>query len=62
MPGVDLSKDGDAAWEAAQRILVARAPVVLRHEEHAEIHLPAGTYRVTRQREYSPGELSLVAD
>jgi len=26
----------------------------LRHEEHAEIELPEGTYRIIRQREWSP--------
>jgi hypothetical protein len=28
---------------------------VLTHEEHAPIRLPAGLYRVVRQREYLPG-------
>lgn len=34
--------------------IVAEAGVELRHEEHAPITLPAGTYRVIRQREYTP--------
>ena len=34
----------------------------LMHEEHATIELPAGGYRVTRQREYSPEEIRNVAD
>lgn len=32
------------------------------HEEHAAIDLPVGTYRVVRQREYSPAEIRRVAD
>lgn len=32
------------------------------HQEHGSIELPAGTYRVTRQREYSPEEIRNVAD
>ena len=32
------------------------------HEEHAPIELPAGTYRVRRQRELDPREVRLVAD
>ncbi|GLY07695.1 MULTISPECIES: hypothetical protein [Actinoplanes] len=32
------------------------------HEEHGPISLPAGHYRVTRQREYIPGAFRPVAD
>lgn len=32
------------------------------HQEHASVALPPGTYRVTRQREYSPEEIRNVAD
>jgi hypothetical protein len=32
------------------------------HEEHGPIALPAGTYRVVRQREYVPGSYRPVAD
>ena len=32
------------------------------HEEHAAIDLPAGTYKVIRQREYTPTEIRRVAD
>ena len=32
------------------------------HEEHAAITLPAGWYRVIRQREYEPGSVRMVAD
>ena len=36
--------------------------VTLRHEEHAPIDLPAGPYKVTRQREYDPHGSRYVAD
>ena len=32
------------------------------HQEHAAINLPAGHYRITRQREYAPEALRNVAD
>lgn len=32
------------------------------HEEHATINLPAGWFRVIRQREYEPGAVRVVAD
>jgi hypothetical protein len=35
---------------------------MLLHEEHAVVTLPAGWYRVVRQREYVPGAVRLVAD
>ena len=44
------------------RILKADKPVRLLHEEHAPIELPAGSYVVRIQREYSPAELRNVAD
>ncbi len=56
------------AGEAVDRIednvvfLRCRNPVSLRHEEHNPISLPAGLYRVIRQREYSPEEIRRVAD
>jgi hypothetical protein len=34
----------------------------LSHEEHGPIPLPAGYYRVVRQREYVPGSVRPVAD
>ena len=35
---------------------------VVTHQEHAEIILPAGNYRITRQREYTPEAIRNVAD
>lgn len=43
-------------------LLEAKAPIVLRHEEHAPVHLPRGRYVVRIQKEYSPGELRSVVD
>lgn len=34
----------------------------LKHDEHAPIALPAGTYEVVRQREYTPQAIRNVAD
>jgi hypothetical protein len=41
-------------------VVAEQATVV--HEEHAPIHLPRGTYRVWRQREYSPAEIRAIRD
>jgi hypothetical protein len=41
---------------------VKEAMAELTHQEHATIELPTGTYRVTRQREYTPTEIRSVAD
>ncbi|MEI7729724.1 MAG: hypothetical protein WCO56_09125 [Verrucomicrobiota bacterium] len=35
---------------------------VVRHQEHSEIQLPAGNYRVTRQWEYAPEAIRYVED
>ncbi len=35
---------------------------VVTHQEHSEITLPVGNYRITRQREYSPEAIRNVAD
>lgn len=35
---------------------------VVTHQEHARIDLPKGTYRIMRQREYSPEAIRNVAD
>lgn len=41
---------------------VSEAGVSIRHDEHKTIELPAGDYKVTIQREYSPTEIRNVAD
>lgn len=45
------------------RFLRTVKPTLLRHEEHSHINLPGTTtFRVIRQREYSPREIRNVAD
>ena len=34
----------------------------LTHEEHGTIHIPAGTHKITRQREYTPEKIRFVLD
>ena len=41
---------------------VKAALAMLRHDEHATVELPRGTYEVRRQREYSPAAIRNVAD
>jgi hypothetical protein len=48
--------------ESGERFIVTERGVSLRHEEHAPVRVPPGSYRVTRQREYSPEEIRNVAD
>lgn len=49
--------------EDGARFLKVLAPsVALRHDEHETIDLPAGDYRITRQREYTPKAIIRVAD
>lgn len=50
--------------EAADELflLVDGAEVELLHHEHDVLRVPAGTYRVVRQREYAPGAFRRVAD
>lgn len=60
------SVDIDAAdwWKQAddtQFLTVAKAAAVT-HQEHAPITLPAGKYRIRRQREYTPEAIRNVAD
>lgn len=57
-PGTTGIGDEVDRWLKVQRADGA----TLRHEEHAPIFLPAGTYKVRRQREYSPEAIRQVAD
>ena len=45
-----------------ERYLSLPKESTLDHEEHSTIVLPAGKYRVIRQREYHPEEIRNVAD
>jgi hypothetical protein len=47
---------------AATILRVTGRAAELRHDEHKTIVLPRGTYRVIRQREYSPEAIRQVAD
>jgi hypothetical protein len=42
--------------------LVVEAPVLLRHQEHDPVRIPAGLYYVGRQREFHAGEARQVSD
>lgn len=56
--------DPDKGYQGmvADAVLKVEQPTALKHEEHAEIPLPAGNYLVIRQVEYTPEELRRVAD
>lgn len=56
----DWWKQGDGLTE--EKFITVNCPARLTHQEHATVELPEGTYRVTRQREYSPEEIRNVAD
>lgn len=45
-----------------RRFLTATKTVRVVHDEHDPLELPAGTYQVIRQREYSPEAIRNVAD
>jgi hypothetical protein len=49
-PDAELLGDPESVGERFLRIVTAAR---LTHEEHAAIPLPAGLYRVVRQREYA---------
>lgn len=48
--------------QAAKILSVKGRAAELRHDEHSTIVIPRGTYRVIRQREYSPESIRRVAD
>ncbi|MGP0091028.1 MAG: hypothetical protein ACLPKB_13865 [Xanthobacteraceae bacterium] len=52
----------DAKGGAIFMNVSGEAPVALEHDEHDTIDVPPGTYRVIRQREYSPETVRDVAD
>jgi hypothetical protein len=43
-------------------LVVKAERATLVHQEHGPIALPTGTYRVWRQREYSPQDIRVVRD
>ncbi|GAA4949811.1 hypothetical protein [Actinoplanes utahensis] len=58
-PGLRLLADID---DPERMFIEALAHGRVSHEEHGPIPLPAGHYRVVRQREYIPGAFRPVAD
>jgi hypothetical protein len=58
-PSAQLLADPD---QVDRRFLLLAAGALLTHEEHAPIPLPAGAYRVVRQREYTSEQVRDVAD
>lgn len=63
-PREPFSVTGDLADAQPMTRLIARLgrKTQVKHQEHAPIPTEKGTYRVTRQREYSPQEIRNVAD
>lgn len=57
VPPMQLFEEPDGT-----RLLVVRRDAELRHEEHGPIAIPAGTYEVIRQSEYTPAAIRNVAD
>lgn len=43
-------------------VKIEGATAFVQHQEHTALSLPAGTYRIRRQRELEPQDVSLVAD
>jgi hypothetical protein len=58
----ETAAHGAAALRLGERLLKTRQTVMLEHEEHATIHVPAGTWMVRIQRTYERGSMRSVAD
>ena len=63
--GVTLFRDDGLARDVPPALYISHVKVSapsadLRHDEHATISLPAGTYRVRRQQEWEGGEPQLI--
>ena len=55
--------DGTLTQESGITYLeIKTALAMLTHQEHGTVEIPKGTYRVTRQREYSPEAIRNVVD
>ena len=50
------------AKDKSARYIQLKAPAVLTHEEHGPIEVPAGTFEVVYQREYTPAAIIRVMD
>jgi hypothetical protein len=60
--GENATEDDGTIGNNNDRLLVLDDEVQLTHEEHATISLPAGSFLIRRQREYSPGQNRFIAD
>jgi hypothetical protein len=65
-PKPDQAEAEQVADRAVERFLKivkgGDTMVALHHQQHPEIELPPGTYKVTRQSEYTPEAIRTVAD
>lgn len=52
----------DAVGVVKRFLSVVTGTATVRHEEHAPIPLPPGTYEIVQQREYTPEAIRNVAD
>jgi hypothetical protein len=59
-----IHSTGATLWESGDgaRYLEVKRACNLVHEEHATINIPAGLFRIVRQREYTPEAIQFVAD
>lgn len=57
-----IGGDLDDVRALPRMALTVGRKTAVKHQEHQRIPLKKGSYRVTRQREYSPQELRNVAD
>lgn len=53
---------GEVWQERGEMVVVAGPSTVLTHNEHDTITIPEGTYRVLRQREFTPEGERVVRD
>ena len=65
--GVVMFRDDAMARDMESILYIGHVSIpeggaALKHEEHGTIDLPAGTYRVRRQREWTAASSRLVAD
>lgn len=64
---VTMFRDDALARDVPGNLYVGHVKVegptaLVRHEEHAPVELPRGTWRVRRQREMEPRDARLIAD
>jgi len=53
---------GKSTALAGELFVALPAGGVVTHQEHSEVELPPGNYRIIRQREYTPAAVRNVAD